>query len=670
MESILQGKTYVFTVDVEKDVLWDTYLNSFPDGTNQMYRKRREYDCGHCKQFIRGFGNVVVIQDNKLVSIWDFDAESTTFQPVIDALSSTVKAQAIQDIFISKEKLVGVKVNRELLEDGNVLTWEHLHIILPLALVTKSSDSAEALKAKKRDVKNVFMRSLMEITSESVETVLDLINAPKDEKLYKGDEWKGVLKEFLRLQKEFLSIDEVLRNNYCWNTSVNIGGVVGKIRNHSIGTLLINLSKEMNLEVAVKKYENIVSAGNYKRPKPIFSAKMIEAAEKKVIELGLEESLERRRATLEDISINNILFANKDATKRMKKSVFDELKDEVATSSKSFNNVQEIDIEDFIKDMLPSTTSMEVLMENRLSSNLMSLIAPKNAGCKTMLKWDNNFTWAYNGNVADSMKERVKKAGGKVDGVLRFSIQWNDNQDNEDDLDAHCIEPDRNLISFPVKTIVQPSSGVLDVDIVNPKKKVAVENITWSDINRMQDGEYQFIVHCYSADRETRSGFTAEIEYNGEIYHYEYAQPLRQDEKITVARINFSKKNGIKFIQQMPSTKSSQDLWGLKTNQFQPVSVFMLSPNYWNEQKGIGHKHYFFLLDGCEDETQPNGFFNEFLREDLMEYKRQFEALGRKMCVELADNQLSGLGFSSTKSNSMVCKVTDSSSTRTIKIKF
>jgi hypothetical protein len=159
------------------------------------------------------------------------------------------------------------------------------------------------------------------------------------------------------------------------------------------------------------------------------------------------------------------------------KDIFSELQKDVVTNVKKFDKVEEVPIEIFIKDILPKVTNIGVLVENKHSFNLMSVIAPKNKDSKSMLKWNNNFSWAYQGNITDSMKENVKKAGGNIDGVLRFSIQWNEKGENRNDFDTHCIEPSGNHIYFGNKRQIHSSSGMLDVDIIVPSDETAVENI-------------------------------------------------------------------------------------------------------------------------------------------------------------------------------------------------
>jgi len=75
------------------------------------------------------------------------------------------------------------------------------------------------------------------------------------------------------------------------------------------------------------------------------------------------------------------------------------------------------------------------------------------------------------------------------------------------------------------------------------------------------------------------------------------------------------------------------------------------------------------ISNKCKNEDRPNGFFNEFLKEEFMQHKRVFEAFGSKMRVEPTDGQLPDLGFSSTKRDSLMCKV-EGSFTRMIKIIF
>ena len=57
----------LFVVDIEGDALWETYIQSFPAGTNPIYRERTEHDCSCCKSFIRAVGRVVALIDGKMV---------------------------------------------------------------------------------------------------------------------------------------------------------------------------------------------------------------------------------------------------------------------------------------------------------------------------------------------------------------------------------------------------------------------------------------------------------------------------------------------------------------------------------------------------------------------------------------------------------------------------
>ena len=59
----------LFTVDLDKDKLYEHYLSSYPAGTNPMFRKRTEHNCSCCRHFIKSIGNVVGIKDGQIISI-------------------------------------------------------------------------------------------------------------------------------------------------------------------------------------------------------------------------------------------------------------------------------------------------------------------------------------------------------------------------------------------------------------------------------------------------------------------------------------------------------------------------------------------------------------------------------------------------------------------------
>lgn len=677
LQQMSKDSSRLFTVNVDTEELYNLYLDSFPAGTNEIYRERREYDCSCCRHFIRDVGNVVSIKNGELHTIWGINPVSDDkYNVVAAALDAYVKQKAVLGVFLKKEKRIGTPENREMLPTGKINKYEHFFVDLPEICIFKEcyGHTLEGDLSQFRDVRNVFKRSLDEISKEAVDTVLELI---AQNSLYKGAEWKKQLTEFKNYQKEYGKLTDKQKELWIWEKSIAAGAVIGKIRNHSIGTLLVNIAEGMDLDLAVRKYEQIVAPVNYKRPKAIFTKKMLEDAKKTITELGYMDSLQRRFATLDDITVNNILFSNKDAAKRITGAMdlFDEMEQDVAIDPKRFSKVEEISAEDFIKNVLPVAKELEVYLENKHIQNMVSLIAPEVADAKTMFKWNNGMSWAYTGNITDSdIKENVKAAGGSVTGIVRFSIQWNDgNGKDNSDLDAHCLEPQGGDHIYFSHKISRYTGGELDIDITDPIYQcksnggVAVENITYPSKERMKPGTYKFYVNQYSF--RNSQGFKAEVEVNGEIHSYEYNTPVRGN--VDVAEVILDQSGNFKVVDKLPGNCAtiSKDVWGIKTLQFTPVSVVCYSPNYWDEQKGIGHQHLFFMLKDCINPEEPNGYYNEFLKPELEQHRRVFETLGAKAHVKDVDDQLSGVGFSLTKRNDLIIKVKGATE-RVVKVKF
>ena len=158
------------------------------------------------------------------------------------------------------------------------------------------------------------------------------------------------------------------------------------------------------------------------------------------------------------------------------------------------------------------------------------------------------------------------------------------------------------------------------------------------------------------------------VAFNGEVYRFVHKEPLKNKEWVTIAKLEL--KNGRFNIIEMAETDNDpKDMWGLRTNQFVPVSVMCYSPNYWDEQQGIGHQHLFFMLKDCVNPEEPNGYYNEFLKPELEQHRRVFEALGAKAHVKDTDDQLSGVGFSLTRRNDLVVKVKGATE-RVLRVKF
>lgn len=634
----------LFTVDIDGQVFWEAYLSAFPKGTNLIHKERTEYDCNCCKQFIKHAGRLVSF-DSKgdRQSVWDLQNLEYPFDIVAGELKKLVHDAEIKQLFATKEKNLSVPVSRQLLENNQIKEWNHFHFVFSGGHYTQTPE---------REIGNlgttvgVFSRGLKELTLDSLNSVKDLIDS---ESIYRGAEHRVHLNNFLKLKKAYQKLKtEKEKSDFIW---ANSSDTSARFRNSVIGTLCVDLSEGVELDTAVRSFESKVAPSNYKRSKSLITPAMVKSANDKIQQLNLANSIKRRMAVTRDISINNVIYADQSVMDKMIDSdnIMNLLNDQV-TKGRSVtekNKGQDINIEDFIKEVVPKASSIEVLLDNTLSSNLMTLTAPQNESPERLFKWDNNFAWSYKGNVTDSVKERVKAAGGNIEADLRVSLSWF----NYDDLDIHCKGVDGHIY-FCNK------SGILDVDMNagGGKTREAVENLSWI---KPKLGKRVIIVNNYNKRESIDVGFNLQLEYNGEITNYHYKKSIPDSKNIEAIELDLTKDGlVVKVLDSGITSESvSTKVWGLDTKEFHKVNMMMLSPNYWDEQQSQGNKHYFFILDNCQNDEECRGIYNEYLRSDLNEHRKVFEVLADKTKCEINDGQLSGIGVSSTMNKTVRIRV-------------
>ena len=625
----------LYVVDFDRDEIWQRYLKSFPEGSNLLFRERTEHDCSCCKHFVRTLGGVVAIMNGKRVSVWDVTV-GYPYGDVAGEMLSYIDSLPIKRVFRSSEKQFGVDHNFEQMGD-KAHRWSHF-----VGKVQNKHFKASGIGEFNSEIESkhqVFKRGVETISAEAIENVEDLIAS---ESLYRGDEHSRSINNFKTLRTGYHNATD--KELYLWQ-HINDRGA--RFRNSVIGTLLVDISEGMELEKAVKSFESKVAPANYKRPKALITEKMISQAMDTINELGLREAISRRHAKFSDVSVNDVLFVDTAVEPLLKDTLAETLMEEVRPQAISVDNAETISVEDFMKSVVPKCQGIDAVLSSAHMGNFMSVTAPTKTDSEANLfQWPNNFAWSYDGDVADSIKERVKRAGGNTDADFRISLSWY----NYDDLDIHVVEPSGNEIYF------NNPCGKLDVDYNASTSgrnygRDGVENISFTG-RQIADGDYRVIVNQFCRRESIDVGFELEIEFKGDLYHYTYDQMVVEKLHCLIIGVRNGKIFNITHT-EVKEGSSTKEKWGINTGTRAPIETLIASPNHWHGQK-TGNKHWFFVLRGCKNPEPVRGVYNEFLRSDLTKHRKVFEVLGAKTKAPYSDDQLSGVGFSSTKRANLV----------------
>ncbi len=544
---------------------------------------------------------------------------------------------------------------------NDIYTFHHFHVYLPKKFVDFSSKSIESILGELRTTKQVFEKGL-NIPLETLELVRDLIEQGS---LLRGDIYLPKVKEFIKLKQKFSKLPESQKQTWIWTNFQSIP--YARFANELIGTTCIELAEGKELNKVCKDFNYRIDPVNYGKAKAPITKAMFDITEKQIFELGYETSFERRFATIEDIDVSEIKHSNIDNAVEKPMGLFQ--KAGVPTTSHrhkraEFDKVETVGIDKFMSTILPNASSIEVFFENRMESNLVSLFTTKDKASKNLFKWSNPFSWTYNGNLSGKsmIKDNVKAAGGRIEALMRCSLQWNDDDTNGIvDFDLHCEQSNGTTIYYSNKNCPK-TKGWLDVDMIRPTK-IGIENITWQ--KNVPDGTYKFYVRNFCGGNN--KGFKVEIEIDGEVYNYHYPNKTSHKEDVNVAFVTV-KDGKFSIKHNLPESNTSKNIWNVETNQFHKVNLVCTSPNHWGDNN-IGTKEYFFMIQDCKSDVSMRAFHTDQLNSELMSVRKAIDVLGNYKMVEPSPKQLSGIRFNSTVRDELIVRVKGSHQ-RVLKIVF
>lgn len=654
-ESIAEKGYRLFKTDATN--LYETFLNNLPQNA------RQHYACNACRSFYNKYGNLVAINENGETAsvLWEETEVPPFFADAVKALRYKVMGSNVIAVFLSDSRVLGHPKTGE---------WTHVHAKLPSNMVYRSRlQTAGQAMAEKSQEYNMLANAMHTYTIETVDQALALIQSGT---MYRSDRVLEIAKWFKSVIKHVSSVATARqRRNLIWSYVSCAPTGFTHIKSSMIGTLLEDIQSGMSADLVASRFAEKMNPANYQRSQSAPTANSILEAERLVQQLGIENSLQRRYATLEEIPDSISWTPKKDKVediflkKQSSNGVFGHLtpKRNVDTGIKFDIPSAVMTWEKFNRTVLPTADSIEVKVDN--PNRFMALVTAVDETSENILQWDNPFSWYYHGGVDAEMKRRIEEAGGQHEGnEIRVSLIW----EGYTDLDLHCITPRGEHISYNNKRGY--CGGYLDLDMngLDRNSKTPVENMRWSSMAKQ--GRYKFYVDNYSEKVNGYKGtpFRVELEVNGQVYHYD-GEALREGQKVTVFEFDYVRG-------QQPNIRgnshSSSESWGVQKDSFVKVNAITPSPNLWG-QNPVHHAgtHVFFLLDGVKDDSEGKGrgFFNEMLKPDLRQIRKTLESFTANTPIEDVEEATAcGVGYSKENEWNLTLKVTTGNSSRIIKI--
>jgi hypothetical protein len=380
----LERGKQLFTTDSQG--LYEAYLRNLPA------EARQHYTCNACRHFIEKFGGLVVILDDGSIesAMWGENDVPDFFSKSVDAMRSIVLKSKVNGVFISGQQILGLPVTGE---------WSHYSVTLPADMIRRLNGdrlkTADQIMAEKYEDFKMLKAAIIEYPLKIVNTALQLLQS---EALYRSEKCLGVAQWFAELHVNLSKTkNKTKADNTIWKAVATAPVGFCHIRSSMIGTLLDDIAAGMSFDMVSRRFADKMHPLQYQRPQAAPSAGNIAQAEKIVEKLGIQYSLVRRFARVEEIE--KIWMPKKYMEQPQANGVFSHLKPKDAPKE-----LPEMELPTtimtwvkFLEKVLPTAESIEYLVKSR-SDNYAAILTAAYDDAPPIIQWDNEekrnpFSW-------------------------------------------------------------------------------------------------------------------------------------------------------------------------------------------------------------------------------------------------------------------------------------
>lgn len=382
-EEVKEGNEPLFTTDA-KD-LYELFLDNLPVAA------RQHYNCNACRSFVDHYGGLVRIDGKGTLHPVMWKYAPAFFDAAVHAVSEKVANADVTGMFVTDLKRLGIPKTGP---------WSHMAVDTPKSMILNSRlNTAGQVAAEKLEDHRMLLDA---VNKYKIETVKSAVNLLRSESLYRSEKVRGIAEWFLEVMQKAKGKRKM--NNHLWKMVANAPAGFCHISSSMIGTLLDDIEAGLDFESIKRKFNEKMNPLQYQRPQAAPTAGNVAQAEKIVEKLGIQNSLLRRFARLDELQ--TLWKPLRKSPETVQGGVFAGIKVKNATQVANGNVVTAPPVtmtwEKFRRTVLPQAKKIEFYVKNH-ANNYSALVTAVDPEAPPIIAWDtqenrNPFTWyVYSG---------------------------------------------------------------------------------------------------------------------------------------------------------------------------------------------------------------------------------------------------------------------------------